>query len=182
MGEVGHDSSQPSPHSASSPSRSQMTVIGLLRMRLRALYLLLAAEGGVRDRPYFGPTEEGDVDDEPKEYRGIIPSLRAQSSGALLLRLGEAQGLSGLAGSAGSSEESSERVLWKRGSVLRNISAADMRKLVSERLPFFSSSALKVSLLVADLRRLRCMELVCLGRDELSAGHVPVGVTGGDEG
>lgn len=40
--------SSPSP---SSPSRSQMTVMGLLRMRLRALYLLLAAEGGVRERP-----------------------------------------------------------------------------------------------------------------------------------
>lgn len=37
--------------SPSSPSRSQMTVMGLLRMRLRALYLLLAAEGGVRERP-----------------------------------------------------------------------------------------------------------------------------------
>lgn len=37
--------------SASSPSRSQITVIGLLRIRQRALYLLLAAEGGVRERP-----------------------------------------------------------------------------------------------------------------------------------
>lgn len=46
--------------SVSSPSRSQMTVIGLLRILLRALYLLLAAEGGVRDRPYFSPLVEKD--------------------------------------------------------------------------------------------------------------------------
>lgn len=57
-----------------------------------------------------------------------------------------------------------------------------MRKLVSERLPFFSRRALKVSLLVADLRRLRWMEPVCRGRGEVKAGGVPVGVTGGDEG
>ena len=49
--------------SASSPSRSQITVIGLLRIRLRALYLLLAAEGGVRERPYFNPLIAKDDDD-----------------------------------------------------------------------------------------------------------------------
>lgn len=60
-GETGHDSSSASPLSVNSPSLSQMTVIGLLRIRLRELYLLLAAEGGVRDRLYFGPSiEEGD--------------------------------------------------------------------------------------------------------------------------
>lgn len=48
--------------SASSPSRSQITVIGLLRIRLRALYLLLAAEGGVRERPYFNPLIAKDDD------------------------------------------------------------------------------------------------------------------------
>lgn len=60
-GERGHGSSAPSPLSVNSPSLSQMTVMGLLRIRLRELYLLLAAEGGVRDRLYFGPSiEEGD--------------------------------------------------------------------------------------------------------------------------
>lgn len=60
-GETGHGSSSPSALSVNSPSLSQMTVMGLLRIRLRELYLLLAAEGGVRDRPYFGPSiEEGD--------------------------------------------------------------------------------------------------------------------------
>lgn len=53
--------------SASSPSRSQITVIGLLRIRQRALYLLLAAEGGVRERPYFDPLIE--KDDEVGEDR-----------------------------------------------------------------------------------------------------------------
>lgn len=84
--------------------------------------------------------------------------MRAHSSGALLLRPGEAQGLCGVVGDdgeEGGSREDSERVLWKRGSVQRSMSAADIRKLVSERLPFFRSRALKVSLLVADLRRLR---------------------------
>lgn len=35
-------------------------------IRLRALYLLLAAEGGVRERPYFIPLieKEGEVGDE----------------------------------------------------------------------------------------------------------------------
>lgn len=134
-----------------------MTVIGLLRMRLRALYLLLAAEGGVRDRPYFGPISDGDVEKgDPGEHRG------AQSSATLLLRPGEPQGLSGdgVVGEAGSKGESKERVLWKRGSVERNISAADILKLVSDRLPFFRRRALNVSLLVADLRRLRWIELV----------------------
>lgn len=46
--------------SANSPSRSQITVIGLLRIRQRALYLLLAAEGGVRERPYLNPLIEKD--------------------------------------------------------------------------------------------------------------------------
>lgn len=52
--------------SVSSPSRSQITVIGLLRILLRALYLLLAAEGGVRDRPYFSPLmeEDGEVGED----------------------------------------------------------------------------------------------------------------------
>lgn len=66
--------------------------------------------------------------------------------------------------------------------MLRSISAADMRKLVSERLPFFSRRALKVSLLVADLRRLRWMELVCRDREEVKPGVIPVGVAGGDKG
>lgn len=94
----GHGSSQ----SVSSPSLSQITVMGLLRIRLRALYLLLAAEGGVRDRPYFVPINDGDVEN--------IPSFRAQSSDARLLRPGEEQGLSPV-GDAGSNEESRERVL-----------------------------------------------------------------------
>lgn len=66
--------------------------------------------------------------------------------------------------------------------MLRSISAADMRKLVSERLPFFSRRALKVSLLVADLRRLRWMELVCRDKEEVKPGVIPVGVAGGDKG
>lgn len=90
-----------------------------------------------------------------------MASLRGQSSGTLLLRPGDAHGLSRPAdGEVGSREESRDRVLWNRGSVVRSISAADMRKLPSERLPFLSSSALKVSLLVADLRRLRWIEPV----------------------
>lgn len=56
-----------------------------------------------------------------------------------------------------------------------------MRKLPSERLPFFSSRALKESLLVADLRRLRWMEPDTRGRDTLGIGAATVGVTGGDE-
>lgn len=58
----------------------------------------------------------------------------------------------------GESSADSERVRWERGSVERSISAADILKLVSERLPFFRRSALKVSLLVEDLRRLRWMD------------------------
>lgn len=109
-----------------------------------------------------------------------MASFRGQSSGTLLLRPGEAQGLSKPAvGEVGSSGESRDRVLWNRGSVVRSISVADMRKLPSERLPFFSNSALKVSLLVADLRRLRWIEPVCRGRVKEATG--PVGVTGGDE-
>lgn len=64
----------------------------------------------------------------------------------------------------------------------RSISAADILKLVSERLPFFRSKALKVSLLVQDLRRLRWMELVWRGREDTFPGHIPVGVAGGDCG
>lgn len=56
-------------------------------------------------------------------------------------------------GDARGSNDDSERVLWERGSVERSISAADILKLVSERLPFFRSRALNVSLLVDDLRR-----------------------------
>lgn len=58
----------------------------------------------------------------------------------------------------GESSADSERVRWERGSVERSISAADILKLVSERLPFFRRSALKLSLLVEDLRRLRWMD------------------------
>lgn len=101
MGRGVFDGETGSSQSVSSPSLSQMTVMGLLRMRQRALYLLLAADGGVRDRPYFGPIKDGDVEN--------IPSLRAQSSASLLLRPGEEQGLSDV-GDAGSKEESRERV------------------------------------------------------------------------
>lgn len=67
---------------------------------------------------------------------------------------------------------------------------ADILKLVSERLPFFRSRALKVSLLVEDLRRLRWMEPVWRGREDanpgldpgLDPGLIPVGVAGGDWG
>lgn len=76
-----------------------------------------------------------------------------------MLRPGEAQGLGGAVGeegdAAGESSTDSEYVRWKRGSVERSISAADILKLVSERLPFLRRSALKASLLVEDLRRLR---------------------------
>lgn len=74
---------------------------------------------------------------------------------ALLPRPGEVDGLEG---EAGGSNALSEHVRWKRGSVERSISAADILKLVSERLPFFRRRALKVSLLVEDLRRFRWME------------------------
>lgn len=53
--------------SVSSPSRSQITVIGLLRILLRALYLLLAADGGVRDRAYFAPLIEKEKVGEDRE-------------------------------------------------------------------------------------------------------------------
>lgn len=166
--------------SASSPSRSQMTVIGLLRILLRALYLLLAADGGVRERPYFVPL----VDKDAVGDDGANASQRLHSSDALFPRPGEAQGLCGAVGEegeqAGGSSADSERVRWKRGSVERSISAADMRKLLSERLPFFRRRALKVSLLVDDFRRLRWMELLWRGRDGTAAGGAPVGVTGGE--
>lgn len=99
------------------------------------LYLLLAAEGGVLLRLYRGP--------EKDRLRGISPSFLAHSSGALLFLLGEK--LDGLSGTSG---EGSDLDLWNRGSVDLSISAADMRALVSERLPFLSSRALKLSLLV----------------------------------
>ena len=67
--------------SAHSPSRSQITVMGLLRRR-RALYLLLAADGGVRERPYLDPPcgdeYEGEHGDD--EYGSVL-----HSSGAALL-------------------------------------------------------------------------------------------------
>lgn len=83
----------------------------------------------MRDRPYFGPISEGEVEKgDPGEHLGD------QSSGDLLLRPGEAQGLSGdgVVGDEGSNEESKERVRWNLGSVVRNISAADILKLVPE--------------------------------------------------
>lgn len=83
---------------------------------------------------------------------------------------------------AGASNSDSERVLWKRGSVERSISVADILKLFSERLPFFRSRALKVSLLVQDLRRLRWIEPVWRGKEDADPGDVPVGVAGGDCG
>ena len=57
-------------------------------------------------------------------------------------------GLSGVSG------DGSDLDLWNLGSVFLSISAADMRALVSERLPFFSSRALKLSLLVLLFRTL----------------------------
>lgn len=85
----------------------------------------------------------------------------------------------------------------------RSISAADILKLVSVRLPFLRRRALKVSLLVEDLRRLRWMEPVWRGRGDAIPGDTipgdimpgdtapgdtvpgdarPVGVTGGECG
>lgn len=169
--------------SASSPSRSQITVMGLLRILLRALYLLLAAEGGVRERPYFSPLmeKEGEVGEDSENT-----SQRFHSSSALFPRLGEFKGLCGAReegnAPAGGSNSDSERVLWKRGSVERSISVADILKLLSDRLPFFRSKALKVSLLVEDLRRLRWMEPIWRGKDDVEPGLIPVGVPGGDWG
>lgn len=118
-----------------------MTVMGLLWIRFRTLYLLLAAEGGVRLRPYLGP--------EKDRLRGIKPSFLAHSSGALRFLFGEQlDGLSGVSG------EGSDLDLWNLGSVFLSISAADMRALVSVRLPFFSRRALKLSLLVLLFRTL----------------------------
>lgn len=115
--------------------------MGLLWMRLRTLYRLLAAEGGARLRPYLGP--------EKDRLRGMRPSLLAHSSWAFLFLLGEQlDGLSGVSG------EGSDLDLWNRGSVFLSISAADMRAPVSERLPFFSKRALKLSLLVLLFRTL----------------------------
>lgn len=83
-------------------------------------------------------------------------------------------------------EASVRCALWFRGSVHLSISAADIRKLPSERLPFLSSRALKLSLLVLERRRLLWMEPVWRGRDsngwerDVPPGDAPVGVTGGD--
>lgn len=82
----------------------------------------------------------------------------------------------------GESNADSERVLWERGSVVRSISAADILKLVSERLPFFRSRALKVSLLVEDLRRFRWIEPVWREVEGVDAGDVSEGVMVGDCG
>lgn len=155
---------QQSVDSAISPSLSQMAVIGPLGMRLRLLYRLLAADGGVRERPYFRVVS-------PVVRRGKAPSVRAHSSYALLLLVGEVHSVSDCA--------CSELALWKRGSVHLRISVADMRKPDSERLPFFRSRALKLSLLVDERRRLRWMEPVWRGND-VRLGLEPVGVTGGD--
>lgn len=57
---------------------------------------------------------------------------------------------------------------------------ADILKLVSERLPFFSRRALKVSLLVEDLRRFRWMEPDWRGKGDAAPGEPADGVTGGD--
>lgn len=64
-----------------------MAVIGPLGMRLRLLYRLLAAEGGVRERPYFRVVS-------PVVRRGKAPSVRAHSSYALLLLVGEVHSVS----------------------------------------------------------------------------------------
>ncbi len=155
---------QQSVDSAISPSFSQMAVIGPLEMRLRLLYRLLAAEGGVHERPYFRVAI-------PAVRRGKAPSVHAHSSCALLLLVGEVHSPSDCA--------CSELALWKRGSVHLRISVADIRKLDSERLPFLRSRALKLSLLVDERRRLRWMELVWRG-NEVKLGQEPVGVTGGE--
>lgn len=163
--------------------------MGLLRILLRALYLLLAAEGGVRERPYFSPlaAKDGEVGEDREKT-----SERFHSSTALFPRLGEFKGLCGPGeegDAAGESSSDSERVLWKRGSVERSISVADILKLVSERLPFFRSNALKVSLLVEDLRRLRWMEPAWRGKQAVDPGLIAVdpgligvGVAGGEWG
>lgn len=73
---------QQSIDSVSSPSLSHITVMGPLGMRLRELYRLLAAQGGVLERPYLECVSEG-------ERRGKAPSVRAHSSDAFLLLPGE---------------------------------------------------------------------------------------------
>lgn len=83
-----------------------------------------------------------------------------------------------LDGLSGTSGEGSDLDLWKRGSVDLSISAADMRALVSERLPFFSSRALKLSLLVALFFMLLWIDPTCFGEARLGAALV--GVTGGE--
>lgn len=97
---------------------------------------------------------------------------------------GELHGLCGAiiekGGASGESNADSEGDLWERGSVERSISVADILKLVSVRLPFFRRRALKVSLLVEDLRRLRWMEPDWRGEEDTATGDPAVGVAGGD--
>jgi hypothetical protein len=76
-----------------------MTVIRLLWMRFRVLYLLLAAEWGGAAAAIPGPGEG--------QAPGMRPSCLAHSSCALLFLL---DGLSGASGS--------DLDLWKRGSLL----------------------------------------------------------------
>lgn len=137
---------QQSIDSVSSPSLSHITVMGPLGMRLRELYRLLAAQGGVLERPCLEYVSEG-------ERRGKAPSVRAHSSDTLLLLPGEVCKVE-------KGDEASALNLWNRGSVHFNISTADIRKPGSERLPFFRSRALKLSLLVVEWRSLRWMWLL----------------------
>lgn len=135
-------------------------------MRLRELYRLLAAQGGVLERPYLECVSEG-------ERRGKAPSVRAHSSDALLLLPGEVHWTE-------KGEEASVLDLCSRGSVDFNISIADIRKPGSERLPFFRSRALKLSLLVVERRSLRWMELLWRCIQEM-LGLELVGVMGREE-
>ena len=58
-----------------------ITVMGLLRRRLRALYLLLAAEGGVRERPYLIPPKDMGEEGDEGEEKGInMRRVRSQKS------------------------------------------------------------------------------------------------------
>lgn len=127
--------------SVCSPSLSHITVMGPLGTRLRELYRLLIAQGGVLERPYLECEGKG-------ERRGRAPSVRAHSSDTLLLFPGEVH-------RDETGDVASTLDLCSRGSVHFNISIADILKPGSERLPFFSSRALKLSLLVAEWRSLR---------------------------
>lgn len=139
--------------------------MGLLWIPVRRCTCCLAAEGGIRLRPYLGP-EEGD-------------RLRASS-------LGHGPSLALLFCSGNSLAElwaqaiwvGSDLDLWNLGSVFLSISAADMQALVSERLPFFSSRALKLSLLVLLFRTASLNGPTCFWEARL--GAAPVGVTGGE--